>query len=54
MNQPAHRPQAFIRPSPTDRHLGGAEEREAMLLCEAFGFDIIIIELWGLVSQRLA
>ena len=39
----------FIRPSPSSGTLGGvaAKTREAMLLCEAAGFDVIIIETVG-------
>ncbi len=41
---------AFIRPSPTAGTLGGvaAKTREAMLLCEAAGFDVIIVETVGI------
>lgn len=40
---------AFIRPSPTGDALGGVahKTRETMLLCEAAGFDVIIIETVG-------
>jgi LAO/AO transport system kinase len=40
---------AFIRPSPTRGHLGGVgnRTRETILLCEAAGFDIIIVETVG-------
>lgn len=40
---------AFIRPSPARGHLGGVSEHteEAMLLCEAAGFDIILLESVG-------
>ncbi|MEZ5691295.1 MAG: methylmalonyl Co-A mutase-associated GTPase MeaB [Rickettsiales bacterium] len=40
---------AFIRPSPTSGSLGGVARRtrEAMLLCEAAGYDVIIIETVG-------
>lgn len=40
---------AYIRPSPTSGTLGGVARRtrEAMLLCEAAGFDIIIVETVG-------
>ncbi len=40
---------AFIRPSPTGGILGGvaAKTREAILLCEAAGFDIIMVETVG-------
>ena len=42
-------PHAFIRPSPASGALGGvaAHTREAMLLCEAAGFDIVIVETVG-------
>jgi LAO/AO transport system kinase len=40
---------AFIRPSPTGGALGGVarKTREAMLLCEAAGFDVVIVETVG-------
>ena len=40
---------AFIRPSPAGRTLGGVARRthEAMLLCEAAGFDVVMIETVG-------
>ncbi len=40
---------AYIRPSPTSGSLGGVARRtrEAMLLCEAAGYDIIIVETVG-------
>ncbi|MGB4466763.1 MAG: methylmalonyl Co-A mutase-associated GTPase MeaB [Azovibrio sp.] len=43
------REEAFIRPSPSAGSLGGVAEktREAMLLCEAAGFDVIIVETVG-------
>ena len=42
-------PQAFIRPSAAGTMLGGvgSATREAMLLCEAAGFDIILVETVG-------
>lgn len=42
-------PSAFIRPSPSAGNLGGVarKTREAMLVCEAAGFDVIIIETVG-------
>ena len=42
-------PNAYIRPSPTSGTLGGVarKTREAMLLCEAAGFDIVCIETVG-------
>ncbi len=49
MEQLCQRPEAFIRPSPTAGSLGGVAEktREAMLLCEAAGYDVIIVETVG-------
>ena len=42
-------PNAFIRPSPSGGSLGGVAEktREAMLVCEAAGFDVIVVETVG-------
>lgn len=42
-------PNAFIRPSPTGGMLGGVarKTRETMLLCEAAGFDVVLIETVG-------
>ncbi len=45
----ANDPRAFIRPSPAGASLGGVTRttRESMLLCEAAGFDVIIVETVG-------
>ena len=42
-------PNAYIRPTPSGCNLGGVAEktREAMLVCEAAGYDIIIVETVG-------
>ncbi|MCB5198678.1 methylmalonyl Co-A mutase-associated GTPase MeaB [Loktanella sp. TSTF-M6] len=42
-------PRAFIRPSPSQTHLGGVARRtrEAIRLCEAAGFDIVLVETVG-------
>lgn len=42
-------PDAYIRPSPSGGTLGGVarKTREAMLLCEAAGFDVVIVETVG-------
>ena len=42
-------PGAFIRPSPSQSHLGGVARRtrEAVALCEAAGFDVVLIETVG-------
>ncbi|SFB16589.1 methylmalonyl Co-A mutase-associated GTPase MeaB [Algoriphagus aquimarinus] len=47
---------AFIRPSPTGTTLGGvtSKTREAMLLCEAAGFDVILIETVGVGQSETA
>jgi LAO/AO transport system kinase len=49
-------PSAFIRPSPTSGALGGVAEhtREAMLLCEAAGFDVVIVETVGVGQSETA
>ena len=43
------RKEAFIRPSPTSGTLGGVAKRtrESMMLCEAAGYDVILIETVG-------
>ncbi len=45
----ARRPEAFIRPSPSGTTLGGVtrRSRETLLLCEAAGFDVILVETVG-------
>ncbi|MBV8380495.1 MAG: methylmalonyl Co-A mutase-associated GTPase MeaB [Paucibacter sp.] len=47
---------AFIRPSPTSGTLGGVTEktREALLVCEAAGFDIVIVETVGVGQSETA
>jgi LAO/AO transport system kinase len=49
MERLSQEPRAFIRPSPSHGSLGGVAEktREAMLVCEAAGFDVILIETMG-------
>ncbi|MHA6325250.1 methylmalonyl Co-A mutase-associated GTPase MeaB [Roseivivax sp. CAU 1753] len=49
MERLARDPGAFIRPSPSQSHLGGVARRtrEAIALCEAAGFDVILIETVG-------
>jgi LAO/AO transport system kinase len=43
-------PSAFIRPSPSSGTLGGvaAKTRETMLICEAAGFDVVLVETVGI------
>ena len=45
----ARNPAAFIRPSPSQTHLGGVARRtrETVKICEAAGFDVILIETVG-------
>ena len=52
----SQRNEAFIRPSPSAGSLGGVAEhtREAMLLCEAAGYDIIIVETVGVGQSETA
>ncbi|MFO7308116.1 MAG: methylmalonyl Co-A mutase-associated GTPase MeaB [Pseudomonadota bacterium] len=47
---------AFIRPSPSSGTLGGvaAKTRETMLLCEAAGFDVILVETVGVGQSETA
>lgn len=49
MNELAIDQSAFIRPSPSGETLGGVAKRtrESLLLCEAFGFDYILVETVG-------
>ncbi len=49
-------PEAFIRPSPASGTLGGVAEktREAMLVCEAAGFDVVIVETVGVGQSETA
>ena len=49
MEQLARQPQVFIRPSPSGGALGGVAQktRESVLLCEAAGYDVIVVETVG-------
>ncbi len=49
MDRLARDPLAFIRPSPSQAHLGGVARRSraAVALCEAAGFDVVLIETVG-------
>jgi LAO/AO transport system kinase len=49
MEQLAVRDEAFIRPSPTGGSLGGVtrKTRETILVCEAAGFDVVLVETVG-------
>ena len=56
MERLASRPEAFIRPSPSSGSLGGVAEhtREAILLCEAAGHDVVIVETVGVGQSEIA
>jgi LAO/AO transport system kinase len=49
MDRLAREPNAFIRPSPSQTHLGGVARRtrEAVAMCEGAGFDVVLIETVG-------
>lgn len=49
MDRLSRDPNAFIRPSPSQTHLGGVARRtrEAVRLCEGAGFDVVLIETVG-------
>ena len=49
-------PKAYIRPSPAGKSLGGVAKstRETILLCEAAGFDAIIVETVGVGQSEIA
>ena len=49
------RPEAFIRPSPSGGSLGGVAHRtrEVMLLCEAAGYDVVLIETVGIGQSEV-
>ncbi|MCP4039172.1 MAG: methylmalonyl Co-A mutase-associated GTPase MeaB [bacterium] len=49
-------PAAFIRPSPSGTSLGGVAQRtrETMLLCEAAGYDVVIVETVGIGQSQVA
>ena len=49
-------PHAFVRPSPASGTLGGvaAKTRETMLLCEAAGYDVVLVETVGIGQSETA
>ncbi|MEP5324470.1 methylmalonyl Co-A mutase-associated GTPase MeaB, partial [Marinobacter alexandrii] len=49
MEELSRREEAYIRPSPAEGSLGGVAQktRETMLLCEAAGYDVILVETVG-------
>ncbi len=52
----SRRQEAFIRPSPAGQTLGGVTRRtrETLLLCEAAGFDVILVETVGVGQSETA
>lgn len=52
----SQRPEAFIRPTPAGRTLGGVARRtrEAIALCEGAGFDLIVVETVGVGQSETA
>jgi LAO/AO transport system kinase len=49
-------PEAFIRPSPSGGSLGGVARRtrEALLVCEAAGYDVVLVETVGVGQSEVA
>lgn len=56
MERLSQEPNAFIRPSPSGGHLGGVARRtrETILLCEAAGFENVIVETVGVGQSEVA
>ncbi|MGB5620456.1 MAG: methylmalonyl Co-A mutase-associated GTPase MeaB [Desulfobacterales bacterium] len=56
MERLALQPNAFIRPSPTSGTLGGVAKktRESMIICEAAGHDVILVETVGVGQSETA
>ena len=56
MGELAQREDAFIRPSPSGGHLGGVARatRESMLVLEAAGYDVILVETVGVGQSEVA
>ncbi|MBW2274883.1 MAG: methylmalonyl Co-A mutase-associated GTPase MeaB [Deltaproteobacteria bacterium] len=52
----ARRSEAFIRPSPSGGSLGGVAHRtrETMLLCEAAGYDVVLVETVGIGQSEVS
>ncbi|MDR0352589.1 MAG: methylmalonyl Co-A mutase-associated GTPase MeaB [Opitutaceae bacterium] len=55
MEKLSRQPGAFIRPSPSGGSLGGVarKSREAILLCEAAGYDVVIVETVGVGQNEV-
>lgn len=56
MDELARHDRAFVRPSPSGGSLGGVAHRtrEAMLVCEAAGYDVVLIETVGIGQSEVA
>ncbi len=56
MEELSRHPSAFIRPSPAGNSLGGVARRtrECVLICEAAGFDVVIVETVGVGQSETA
>ena len=56
MSELGRRAEAYIRPSPSGGTLGGVARRtrEALLLCEAAGFDVVLVETVGVGQSEVA
>jgi LAO/AO transport system kinase len=56
MGELTRQPGAFVRPSPTGGTLGGVARRtrEALLLCEAAGFEVVVVETVGAGQSEVA
>lgn len=52
----SNRPEAFVRPAPSSGHLGGVARatRESMLVLEAAGYDVLIVETVGVGQSEVA
>lgn len=55
MTELSRDPRAFIRPSPSAGSLGGVarKTREALLLCEAAGYDVVLVETVGVGQSEI-
>ena len=56
MNTLVNNKNAFIRPSPASSHYGGVAKktRESIILCEAAGYDVIIVETVGVGQNEIS
>jgi LAO/AO transport system kinase len=56
MEELSRDPLAYVRPSPSGKMLGGVAEKtyDAILLCEAAGFDVIVVETVGVGQSEVS